>query len=375
MSNFTETFLQGKAGKNFGLPTGITPLDKTINGIQKRYSYGVAAAAKVGKTTFVDFAFVLNPYLFMQKNDKLDNIEWIYFSYEIDRISKEYKFASFFMFHDFGVANFNYKNKIYAMTQDYLMGRATHQLENGELELIPVSEEHEEMLKVIYQTRIVPIFGEYDKRGQKLSKGKIDFIEEAENPTGRYKYLMSYAGQNGEFIRETYYTNDDQGHRVAKSRIIGYTPKNPDKFTVIITDHLRKLRRERGFTMKENMDKDLEYTTWFRNICSFTPVNICHSNRGLSNVERLKFAGENVFPTSDDVKDTGNLAEESTMLITLFNPNDEKYNLTKHMGVVLKDYPNYRSIHIAESRYTPCPVHIQSNMLGGINYFTSLNYK
>jgi hypothetical protein len=375
MSNFVSTFKAGKEGKNFGIPTGIAPLDESIHGIQKKYSYGIVAAEKVGKTTLNDFAFVLNPYLYMEKAGKLDNVEWIYNSYEIDRISKEFKFAAFFMYHDFGQATFRHQDKIYGMCQDYLMGKFPHRISPTETELVPISEEHEAMLKEIYVTRIVPMFGEYDEQGRKVSNGKIDFIEETDNPTGVYKYLMNYATQNGEFIRETYYTTDDHGHRVAKSRITGYTPRNPDKYTIIVTDHIRKFKPERGFTKKENIDKWLEYSTWLRNLCSFTFVNISHSNRGIANVERLKFAGEFVFPTADDVKDSGNLGEESTILLTMFNPNDEKYNLKKHFNVELVGYPNYRSIHVVSSRYTECPVHIQTNMLGGINYFTSLNFK
>lgn len=58
----------------------------------------------------------------------------------------------------------------------------------------------------------------------------------------------------------------------------------------------------------------------------------------------------------------------------MFNPQDEKYNLERHFGVDLHPYPNYRSIHVVESRYTDCPQHIQTNMYGGINLFTPLKY-
>ena len=85
------------------------------------------------------------------------------------------------------------------------------------------------------------------------------------------------------------------------------------------------------------------------------------------------YAGEFIFPTADDCKDSGNPAEECTIFMTLFNPNDEKYNLKKHFGVELAGYPNYRSLHITESRETECPVHIQTTMFGNINMFTPLN--
>lgn len=371
--NFIETFKKGKAGKNFGLTTGIAALDKAINGLHKKVSIGVTAAPKCGKTTLVDYSFLLSPYLQCERLNILDDVEWIYFSGEIDRVSKEFKVAAFFMAYDYKIYNFTYKGEIYQMQQDYLSGHLLHTNSDGSTEVIQISEEHELLLKQIYEKRIVPIFGEFDIHGRQITKGKVIFIEDLENPTGLNKYLWQYAKENGQFIEEKYYLVDEN-EKVEKKRIIGYTSNNTNKFTIIITDHIRKLKKERGFTIKENMDKWLEYTTILRNLCHFTFINVCHSNRGIANVDRLRMAGEWIFPTADDVKDTGNLAEESTILMTLFNPNDEKYNLKRHMNVELENYPNYRSIHITESRYTPSPAHVQTNMLGGINMFTPLTY-
>jgi hypothetical protein len=308
----------------------------------------------------------------LEKENKLDDIEWVYFSYEIDRINKEFKFAACFFFIDHGIYKFKYKDKEYEMSQDYLMGKLEHEGIDGKKEQIKVSEEHFEILKGIYKRRIIPLFGEYDDDGKRLSRGKITFMEDPDNPTGMRNLLISIAENNGDFLTETYHVKDDSGVMVARKRTVGYREKNPRKFTIIITDHVRKLRKERGFTLKENIDKWLEYSTWLRNICSFTFVNICHSNREIATVERLRFMGEKIFPTADDVKDTGNLAEESTILLTLFNPTDVKYNLKKHFGIDLAKNPNYRSLHLAESRYTFCPVHIPLGMYGSINFFEEL---
>ena len=65
-------------------------------------------------------------------------------------------------------------------------------------------------------------------------------------------------------------------------------------------------------------------------------------------------------------------------IITLMNPNDEKYGLSKHFGLQIKDtsndetYPGYTSIHLVESRDTECPVHFRSIMQGNLNNFTEL---
>lgn len=397
MANLASVYEMGKAGLNKGLPTGIPGLDAAINGIQKTSSYGIAAAQKVGKTTFADYSFLLAPYLYIERlekrrlgvnrlnmwneegtdfyyrndpNSHWHNISWIYFSFEVDRVSKEFKMVSYFMYHDYGISSFNYLGKEYYMTIDYLQGK---QLVYGsDEEIVPVIPEHEEMVKNIYIHRIIPIFGEYNKNGVKIRNGLVDFLDNKDNPTGMYKYIRSYARRHGTIHSEKFTIINEKGEVEEHSREVGYTENNPNLRTIIITDHQRKLKRERNFNMKDNIDKWLEYTTELRNQFFFTFVNLAHSNRGIANVERLKYMGEGIYPTADDVKDTGNLAEESTVLITLFNPNDEKYNLEKHFGYTLKDYPLYRSIHIADARNVFCPQHIFTNMYGWVNVFNEI---
>jgi hypothetical protein len=375
--NFITKFVAGQSGLNKGLTMGIPSLDKALGGIRKYHSYGIAAAPKCGKTTLVDFCFIISPYLQALRDNTLDKLDIIDFSFEIDRISKEFKFAAFFFFYDFGISTYTFQDEIYDIDQDYLMGAKTYvagKTDKGEdiREVIPITPEHKDILKNIYYTRIIPIFGEYDANGNQIKPGKVLVIEEQDNPTGMYKYLLNYARKHGTFKMEKYTISDERGRTESKERIIGFQDNTPDVYRIIITDHIRKLILERGFTMKQNIDKWLEYTTILRNRCGYIFANICHSNRGIANTQRLQHAGEMIFPTSDDVKDTGNLAEESTVLMTLFNAGDEKYNLTRHMGVELVQYPKYRSLHITESRYTECPIHIQLNMYGNINYFAPL---
>ena len=405
--NFVSAFKQGKEGQNFGLTTGLPALDRAINGLQRKMSIGLAAAPKVGKTKLADFAALYNPYLQVVRMDKkakeltiqleqatndtikeglrkqleklitLDDIEWIYYSFEIDRITKEFNTAAFFMAHDYGIYSFQYKDTMYEMSGDYLMGRLLHKVNDEENEVVIVSPDHEEKLKLIYLNRIVPLFGEYDTEGKLIThnpdgsgkpKPKIEFIENRDNPTGMNKHILNHARKNGKFIERSHKIDTPDGPKTT-TEIIGYKPKNPKKYTIVITDHVRKLKRERGFTMKENIDKWLEYSTELRNLLSYTFVHVAHSNRGVANVERLRMAGEFIFPTGDDVKDSGNLSEECTIVLTMFNPHDEKYNLQTHFGHELKDNPNYRSIHLVESRNTFCPAHIFVDMFASTGVF------
>ena len=75
------------------------------------------------------------------------------------------------------------------------------------------------------------------------------------------------------------------------------------------------------------------------------------------------------------VKDTGNAAEESDYMITMFNPNDLRYNLTKFFNKKLRDfkgdpkYPHLRSLHLVESRHCEYPQHFVVNMFGNLKKF------
>ena len=299
-------------------------------------------------------------------------IEWIYFSFELDRVSKEFDFATYFLFHDHDILTIKLppgvtkggKSEI-GLSPDYLRGR----MQDDQEKIIAVSPEIFELIKKVYIERIIPLFGEYSESGTQLTKGFITFIEEKDNPTGIYKYLKRHAEKDGKFITTKYGKTE---------RITGYKPNNPNKYTIIVTDHLRKLIPERGFQMKQTVDKYIEYTVELRNWCSYTFVHIIHLNRGLSEVGRMREFGDMLFPGSDDIKDTGNLAEDADYVFTIFNPNDQRYNLKKHFGQVIKDskdnplFPNLRTIHLVESRHCEFPQHFRSNMFGGLKNFELL---
>lgn len=375
-------FKEGIEGKNRGLPTGIRKLDNAIYNIQKGAIYGVASAPKVGKSTFVDSAFVISPYLYMLEHENVD-IDFIYFSLEMSKKVLRFKAAAHFFHRDYGISSITLEegkrhkgSPIIPMQSGYLMSRMKHD-DNTPIKVQP---EHRIIYEKIINDRIIPMYGEYDEKGNKISNGKITLIEDKNNsnPTGIYFYLLDYAKQNGELLYEEFYAiNKQTGDREKGKRLSGYIPKNPEKYVIVVLDHLRNMKKEKeGYkmlTLKENMDRMTDYQVRLRNICNFTFVDILHLNRGISDISRIKFSKDSdLYPNSSDLKDSGNLSEDADYLITLFNPGDDRYNIKKHLHMDIEDIPEYRSIHLIESRHTECPVHIQTNMLPGISVFEEL---
>lgn len=401
MSNFREAFEKGQQGSNIGLPMGegLEDISVDIRGTQRAMIYVIAAAPKGGKSTFVDNAFVIAPCLFVMINNALYHkyilegltqeqiftqyniryldFEIIYNSYEMDRITKEFDFATHFLCIEHGIQFIKLEEGITVggkntieLCSDYLRGRIV----DDNKKLVTVKPSIVEVLVKVYNERIIPLFGQYDSQGKLEKKGIIIFLEHRENPTGIRKYLINHAEKNGVVHYEKFIGTDGKTHQ----KMIGYTPLNPDKTTYVITDHMRKLVREQKFTLKETVDKFSEYAVELKNIIKYTFVHIIHLNRSMTDVSRMKHQDDMLYPNSDDVKETGNLAEDCDFMFTLFNPNDDRYQLNKHFGKMIKDihgnllFPNLRSIHLVENRHGPYPLHYRTNMFGATKRFEKI---
>lgn len=367
--NFIGEFKKGQRGENEGLflGEGLSNISEAINGLQRGMIIGVAASPKVGKSTFSDYAFIISPYL--ESLEKNIDFEVIYFSFEMDRVSKEFDFAVFFLNHDFKIERIKlegeatFKGKKYIdLSSNYLRGR----LKDDQGNLIKVKDSVLEALKIVYKDRIIPLFGEFSLDGKLINKGSIIFIQNKDTPTGLRNFLLDYAKYNGEFIYDSNKEN---------KKIIGYNPVNSNKYVVVITDHLRKINSEKGYKIKETVDKYVQITVELRNWCNFSFIHIIHLNRLLTNIDRMIDSKEQLYPTGDDIKDTGNLSEECNHLFTMFDPNDSKYRLRSHFGLKIKDkydneiYPDMRTVHLVESRHAKFPQHFRVIMNGNLKKF------
>ena len=380
--NFIEDYKKGQQGDNKGIPLGkgLNKVSNAINGLQKRMMYGLAAGPKVGKSTLADAGFIIEPYEYCVANNILDDFECIYNSYEIDRISKEFDFAAHYLERLFGISNIKLEGEstykgldIIPMSANYLRGR----LIDDSGEVIKVKPLIEDKLKEVYQTRIIPLFGEYSAEGILIKPGKIQFLTHRENPTGIYKFLLQYAEKNGKFVEQIYKINEG-GKQITKKRRVGYSPNNPKKIVLIVTDHLRKIIPERGFTLKQTIDKYIEYSVELRNMCGFSFLHIIHLNRNMADIARIKYAGDTIYPNGDDVKDSGNLSEEADFMFTMQNPNDDRYGLKTFFSNQIRGsnndliYPNMRSLHLVENRHGDSPQHFLLNMIGNTKRFERL---
>ena len=309
MSNLAKTISDGLKGKNMGIPMdkAISHISRYVRGIKKKQLIVILGPSKSGKTTFCDFAYVLSLCKFYILNnllsERLNSI--IYYSFEIDRISKELEFSAHFIALEKPKNNYvtlpegityQGKNKV-IISSDYL---ASELISDQDTLIKCDKETFVYLFEVIYPKYIIPIFGEYDENGKKVKDGIIDFIENRINPTGMFKDLKKRADKEGTWIKEKYIDKDG----ITREKTVGYKPDNPEKITLVVTDHYRKWNLERGFSLKQTIDKALDYHVILRNLLGWTFIDIVHSNRNLADTERRKNP-EYLFVTPDDAKDSG----------------------------------------------------------------------
>ena len=163
-----------------GLKSALTKFSNFTNNIQKETYIAVGGMKKSGKTAFVDFYYLLMPYIL----NPTAKIKWFYFSGEISRIKKMAKFAAFFML-------FKY-NKI--VTPAYILSLGNNK----------ISDDDEKLVQEIYSNELVDLFGVWDSRGKLIKEGKIYFCEDKVNPTAIRSILLTHFYANGELIYDTY---------------------------------------------------------------------------------------------------------------------------------------------------------------------------
>ena len=304
MSNFIVEYKKGQSGKNKGLPMGdgLQAISKAIDGIQRGMMYVVASAPKTGKSTLVNYGFVISPYLYSLKNKNV-NIRWIYYSWEMDRVTMEFDYVCHFLYSDYNIVKIDLPEGITCEGNNWVavssaLLRGQRQDDNGNIILIP--DYLFEKIKVIYEERIIPLFGEYSIEGLKIKSGLIEFIDKTDNPTGIYKNILNFAASRGNFIFEEYHSS--RTNQMEK-KIVGYNPNDPDEYVIVIIDTIRKVRKEKGFNSKETVDKTVEYITELRNFLNYTFVPIVHLNRDMADIDRLKFMGDLIFPQPETIKD------------------------------------------------------------------------
>lgn len=316
---YNQRFDDGQAGKYQGLDNGLGRINKYIYNIQRKWYYLFGGLSNSGKTTLVD-SMLLNAI--RDAKEKGIELDIFYYSYEIDG---ETKFAQWMS---------NHIHRKYDMTiaPEAIAGLGDNRLERYQAELVKMElEEVQEIFKSIH------------------------FRFDPTNPTGIYKELFDYYSKTGEWEEESYRTIEkdryDNDIEVEKKRIVSYKSNNPEKYVIVVMDHIALCKLERQYSLKQNIDKMSEYCVWLRNICSTTFMILQQFNQGLHSIERKKYNGEELVPQQNDFKDSGNPYQDCDTAVGIMNPHAMKSAETKIFEYDIKKIrTNFRILNIIKNR-------------------------
>ena len=318
----------GLSGRNNGIPMGFDRLNRYI-GIRKSMYFLVGGLTGSGKTSFIDDAFVLNPFdwYIMQKAPNI-KLRIIYRSMERSRTYKLAKWVS---------------RKIFL---DHAM-------------IVPVSKLlgwNEKMTKDEHD-----LFLMYEDYMNQMND-VITIIDGPENAVGVAKELKAHALQNGRIEQV-----DEFNKR--------YFPNNDNEITIVIIDHIGLLKTTKDQTTKKQaIDKMSDELRYARDFYGYTPVVVSQFNRDISNPIRIK--NGDVEPQLEDFAESSQTQNDADVVLALFDPM--RYKVADPSGYALDKLKDefgakyFRNLRLIKNSYGEDDVRIGLGFMGQIGMFKEL---
>lgn len=281
--SFLHDVARGIRGINQGLDNGLGRAGEFLYGLQPSTNTLIGADSGVGKTTFADEHYVIQPWLSSKQVGAKKKIKYIYFSWEISKQRKKLRYATRFMNSTFGVR----------LPVAYILGKGKYRC----------SQEHWELCKVI-EPQVEEIFSD------------IEMIDEPCNSRTAMRILTKVAEQYGAFIKRTTVDKDGEHHE----EVTGYIPHDPDLLIEVIFDHLSLADADSGMSLKQTMDQLSKQGVYFRNRCGWSFCFIQQFNNNLQSTDRRKLDKSNIVPVRGDFGDSTYTFRDADVVWGLVSP-------------------------------------------------------
>lgn len=341
MSFFDNAISQiedGLQGNNQGIPIPFTRLRKFLPNIQQKTYYLIGAGSKIGKTSFADDIFLYGAYDYyksLKDKDELDGLELDidYFSYEIDILTKIIKGINRKLWHDYGII----------CDSNTILSKGENRISQEIYDLVLNFRKYFDDLEEI-----------------------CTIHEDVDNPTGIYKYLLDKAKSKGTIVTKNIQKDPTKEPII---RFDYYVPNNKKRYWLGFIDHIALMQEERGFNVKQNIDKMSQYFVFMRNNFLMTPIAIQQMAFDSENDERHK--SNRLTPTLRDFGDSKYTVRDANVIMALFSPY--RYELETFKGYDIKKLGNsFRNLAILENRDGEPNVNLGLNFIGPNGTFREL---
>lgn len=321
------------------IPFDFTRFSNDIPGIEKDKYYLISGNTKSGKSQLTNYLFLYTPLLYAYHNPEKVRVKIFYFPLEETPENITLRFMSYLLFTLSGIriAPIDLKstnsNKI--LPQDIL-----NLLE---------SEEYISILK-FYEENVI-------------------FLTER-NPTGVWRMMLKYAQDTGTIhYKDINITNKETGLVETKQVFDYYEPHDAKEYVLCITDHVSLLESERGYDLRQTINKFSEYMMILRNKYHIIPVVVQQQSTETSSLEAFK--NNKIRPTTAGLADSKYTSKDCTVMLGITNPFVHElpeyysYDITQFKG-------NIRFLEVVVNREGESNNIVALYFDGAVNYFREL---
>ena len=294
-------------------------------------------------SAYIDLNYIINPYLWSKKNPDSDiKLKIILRSMERSKAHRIAKWVCMKLYLNYGI----------------LIDTAT--LLGWGLQKSKITDELYEL--------IVKAYDEIEEMSD-----IVEVVDGVENPTGLQIHAIKYM----QTIGTLFYYKDNillkkrngtilkaepaEAPKNSKGQLLVnpyqpvYVSDNDKKIVIHITDNLQAMKKEQGFSDKQNYDKMSEYARILRDLYHVTPVVVNQLNRGIEDTtRRLK---TELLPQRKDFAGSDQPYSDADMAAILFNPYDYKIDNLKgwqiNKCVDNSGINRFRSLHLLKNSYGP----------------------
>jgi len=333
-------------------------LTKLLPGVVKGSQTIITANSGVGKTQLCKRMYVLDPIEFVLGIDDPSILDLKIHYFALEESAEEFINSLIInkIYLDYG--------KIYS--PDDLMSRhADHTLSEDDLKIIQIVASEIENKYLPY----------------------LDLVDTIDNPTGIYMYLRDYSKENGTH----YYTKlkEDSGELISHIdyekltkpereiwKYSHYVPNNPNKYEIVVVDHVSLLQGERGGDVMQSIQKwSSEYSRkQITKHWKYASV-LVQQQAADQEKQQYTFKGTSIEsklePSLDGLGDNKKTQRDALVVIGLFAP--DRYEITNHRGYdISRMKDHYRSMKILKNRYGPSHKRLALYYNGAVNVFAEL---
>lgn len=296
----------GRDGKNWGYRMGLPKLESIIDGVTQNTYTLIFSGTGSGKTSLALYSYIYRP-LMEHLHD--GNFKVTYFSLEMSSELLFAKLLCMYIFEHYGVE---------LSTKELLSKERNYRLSDENYQIV---------------------------------KDCIPWLRDVENVITVHDKAL-----NAQVLYATLYKElEEEGDFIETDTRITYEKHNENLVHLVVIDHLSLVRKSEGRNLKEEMDTVSSYLVTLRNRCKISPLVIMQANRESTSMDRKKAGLDNM--QLSDIKDSGSPAQDSEIIISIFNPHRERLN--SHRGYDISTLGSrFRSITVLKNRYGEADVEV-----------------